>query len=77
MALLQPLRAHVAGQGSTEPFPELLVHPRLRSPRAQVTRSTPAAGTDPAKAVSEGVTVPIGTAGWVTQAWPMAVGKAM
>lgn len=31
MALLQPCRAHVAGQGIREPFPALLVHPTPRS----------------------------------------------
>lgn len=55
MALLQPCRAHVAGQGSREPFPALLVHPTPRSLRPQSPNEHHSswATAYPAKALSE------------------------
>lgn len=96
MALLQPCRAHVTGQGSREPFPALLVHPTQGATDLRSPNEYPAGGTYPCKALSEQITPecinehlmgrtgsvgkvsvsPMSTAGWLAQAWFMAVVKA-
>lgn len=96
MALLQPCRAHVTGQGSREPFPALPVHPTQGAPDLRSPNEYPAGGTYLGKALSEQITPeyinehlmgrtgsvgkvsvsPMSTAGWLAQAWFMAVVKA-
>lgn len=56
MALFQLHRAPVAGQGSREPFPALLVHPTREPQSSHHQMSTPAAGTYPSQALGEQIT---------------------